>query len=144
MDHTIRVDQPSEQVIPRLVDHLERHALQVTTSFDLRVARGGHTNCRCPHHGQAECTCQYAILLIYDPEHMDKTYRTITVHGQDDTVWLTLLRPPSPPNGNTLAHEAVEAILLHVLLSTVTSPSQISAMEVVETANYVRKPHKCG
>ncbi len=132
MDSTVRVDQPSEQVIPRLVDTLQRHGLQVTTSFDLRLARAGYDNCDCPHHGQAECTCQYAILLIYNSDQLDKVYRTITVHGQDDTVWLTLLQSPDPPNSNTLAHQTIEAILLQALLSLVTPSSQAATREQVK------------
>ena len=86
-------------------------------SFDLRLARAGHADCDCPYHGQAECTCQYAILLVHNSVQEDVTHRTITLHGRDETVWLTLLQSSAPHNGNAIAHEAVEAIILDVLLS---------------------------
>lgn len=119
MNYTLRLDQPGEQITSRLIDTLREWGLQATISFDLRLARTDQIRCGCPYHGQTKCTCQYAVLLVYDPAQEDGTYRTITIHGRDEAVWLTLLQSLMPHNGNAIAHEAVEAIIVAALLSLV-------------------------
>jgi hypothetical protein len=47
---------------------LTRRGFSVVRSFDLRSALAAHADCECPHHGTAQCTCQFVVLLIYgDP-----------------------------------------------------------------------------
>ncbi len=133
VDYTLRVDRPSEQVIPDLVDALQHRGLQATISFDLQLARAGHADCDCPHHGMEGCTCQYAVLLVYDPQPGSGVYRTITVHGRDEQVWLSLLKSPISPTENTLIYEAVEALLLNTLLRLASVPGA----EIVEAAQSV-------
>jgi hypothetical protein len=118
MDYTVRLTQPGEQVLAKLIDALRCQGLQVKA------------DCDCPYHGLMECTCQYAILLIYDPQQLDGTYRTTTIHGRDETVWLTLLQSPVPYNGTALAHEAVEAIILDALLSLVAPVQEIKRAKI--------------
>jgi hypothetical protein len=130
MDYTVRLTQPGEQVLAKLIDALRCQGLQVTISFDLRLARAGHAACDCPYHGLMDCTCQYAVLLIYDPQQLDGTYRTITIHGRDETVWLTLLQSPVPHNESAIAHEAVEAIIMDALLSLVAPVQEIELAEM--------------
>lgn len=130
MDYTVRLEYAGEQVIPKLTEALRRQGLQATISFDLRLARAGHADCDCPYHGQAECTCQYAVLLVYDPQQPDGTYRTITLHGRDETVWLILLQSPLPYDGNAIAHEAVEAIIINALLSLVAPVQEVGPAEM--------------
>ena len=130
MDYTVRLEHPGEQVIPQLIGALQRQGLQATISFDLRLARADHADCDCPYHGQAECTCQYAVLLVYDPAQEDGTYRTITLHGRDETVWLTLLQSSVPHNGNAIAHEAIEAIIMEALLSLVAPVQEVVPAEI--------------
>ncbi len=127
MDYTVRLEHPGEQVIPQLIDALRDQGLQATISFDLRLVRADHAECDCPYHGQAECTCQYAVLLVYDPAQEDGTYRTITIHGRDETVWLTLLQSPVPHHGNAIAYEAVEAIIRGTLLSLVAPVQEVAS-----------------
>lgn len=130
MDYTVRLEHPGEQVIPKLIDALQRQGLQATISFDLRLARADHADCDCPYHGLLDCTCQYAVLLVYDPKQLDGAYRTITVHGRDETVWLTLLQSPVPHSGNAIAYEAVEAIIMDALLSLVAPVQEIESVEM--------------
>lgn len=130
MNYTLRLDQPSEQITSRLLNILRQWDLQATVSFDLRLARTDQIHCDCPYHGQAECTCQYAVLLVYDPKQLDGTYRTITLHGRDETVWLTLLQNPIPHNGNAIAYEAVEAIIMDVLLNLITPVQKVEPVEI--------------
>jgi hypothetical protein len=122
MDYTLHVDQPSERVIPNLMSALQRRELRAMITFDLRLARADHVDCDCPYHSTEDCTCQYAVLLVYDPKQESGVYRTITIHGRDEEVWLSLLKDPSPPTENTLIHEALEAVLLDTLLSLVGTP----------------------
>jgi uncharacterized Zn finger protein len=65
MDYTLRIDRPSEQVIPELVQDLQRRGIRVMLTFDLQLARAQQVTCNCPHHGTVQCTCQYAVLLVY-------------------------------------------------------------------------------
>jgi hypothetical protein len=128
MDYTLQVDRPSEQVIPDLVSALQRQELQVTTSFDLQVARAGQQPCDCPHHGTERCTCQYAVLLIHDPAQNGVSC-TITVHGRDRQVWLSLLKSSAPSTEAIPPHKALEARLLDILLSltAISRPEAVTA-----------------
>lgn len=117
MDHTLRVDRPSEQVIPELVNALQRQGLRVMITFDLQLARANQVDCHCPHHGTERCTCQYAVLLAYSDQGQESAvYRTITIHGRDQQVWLSLLRSPALPANEHSAHEALGSELLSILL----------------------------
>ncbi len=122
MDHTLYVDRPSEQVIPDLVEALQGQGLRVVISFDLQLARAGQSACCCPHHGTEDCTCQYAVLLVYASKQTHLGYRTITVHGRDGKVWLSLLENPSPPADVDATDDSWEIELLTVLLSLVNTP----------------------
>ena len=130
MNYRLRLDQSSEQVTIKLMNCLQQQGLQVTVSFDLRLARADQIHCNCPYHGQAECTCQYAVLLVYDPQQLDGAYCTITIHGRDETVWLMLLQSPIPHSRNAIAYEAVEAIIMEALLNLVAPVQEVEAAEM--------------
>lgn len=77
-------------------DKLALADLQVVTSFDLRTARTVHTDCSCPHHGEAACDCQMVVLLVYG---RDGGPATLVLHGRDSRTHLSLAdrsgqRPP--------------------------------------------------
>lgn len=59
---------------------LAGQGLQVVRSFDLRSALATHPDCPCPHHGTAQCDCQFIVLLVYG-----ETGRPVVVnlHGSD-------------------------------------------------------------
>ena len=63
-----------------LKQNLEIIGYQVIRSFDLQRARGMHTECACPYHGNAQCDCQMIVLLIYLSN--GEPY-TLLVHGRD-------------------------------------------------------------
>jgi hypothetical protein len=44
-----------------------RVTLSAERSFDLLSALHDQPDCPCPHHGHAPCTCQYVVLLAYEP-----------------------------------------------------------------------------
>ncbi len=124
MDHTLRVDRPSEQVIPELVNALQRRGLRVMITFDLQLARANQVDCQCPHHGTERCTCQYAVLLAYARRGKSEVYRTITIHGRDQQVWLSLLKSPKLPNRAYTAYEALGSELLDILLGLANQSSK--------------------
>lgn len=53
-----------EQTVTALTATLAQHGYRIERSFDLRSAL--HGDCPCPHHGTAQCTCQYVVLLVYE------------------------------------------------------------------------------
>ena len=116
MDYTLHLERPGERVIPELVRELERHGLRVMITFDLQLARASQVECRCPHHGTERCTCQYAVLLVYDRARGSGVYRTLTLHGRDEAVWLSLLQSPTLPAEVRPAHEALGREILDILL----------------------------
>jgi hypothetical protein len=122
MDHTLRVDRPSEQVMSELVNALQRRGLRVMITFDLQLARANQVDCQCPHHGTERCTCQYAVLLAYARKGKSGVYRTITIHGRDQQVWLSLLKSPTLPDRVDSAYQTLGAELLDIL-SGLANPS---------------------
>ena len=81
--------------------------LQVVRSFDLRSARMAHAECTCPHHGTAQCTCQFVVLLVYG---RSGTPVTLVVHGHDEQTWLSLVDTPQQPADMRLAAEIAQAL----------------------------------
>lgn len=64
--------------------------VRVVRSFDLQTARQGlldSSSCPCPHHGTAQCTCQYLVYLIY-ADGTEPT--TVVVHGFDDHTEISM------------------------------------------------------
>jgi hypothetical protein len=118
MAHTLHLNQSSEDVLRSLVKALNRRELQVVASFNLRQARAQQVDCPCPYHETADCSCQYIVLLVFAPKRPSEGYRTITLHGRDGQVWLSLLESPFPPAGTSL-----EAVLLNILLG-LTGPDR--------------------
>jgi hypothetical protein len=130
MSHTLCVERPSEQVIPELVNALQRRGLRVTITFDLQLARANQVDCQCPHHGTERCTCQYAVLLAYARRGKTSVYRTITIHGRDQQVWLSLLKSPKLPDRAYSAYEALGSELLDILLGLATpSRTDLAAVD---------------
>lgn len=122
MDYTVRINQANKQIIPALIHELERQKLRGILTFDFQHARSPHLSCNCPHHGTDACNCQYAVLLVYDPQHGYEIYRTITIHGRDEQVWLSLLQKPASARQLEPAHQTLEAKLLAILFSLAELP----------------------
>ncbi len=56
-----------EQTVAMLTATMASHGYRLERSFDLRSALHNHPDCPCPHHGTSQCTCQYVVLLAYEP-----------------------------------------------------------------------------
>ena len=86
---------------------LSSAGLQVVRSFDLRSARVAHAECTCPHHGTAECTCQFVVLLVYGQGGAPVT---LVAHGHDGQTWLSLVDTPQQPADMKLAAKIAQAL----------------------------------
>jgi len=131
VDYTVRTNRPDKEIIPELIRALERQALHAILTFDFQHARSPHVGCGCPHHGTEACNCQYAVLLVYDRQHGYEVYRTITIHGRDEQVWLSLLKRPVSAKQTMPAHEALETKLLEILFR-LAAPIQTEEAEAGE------------
>ena len=74
-----------EVVSTYLTQSLIAAGYPVVRSFDLQRARGAHTGCACPHHGEAQCNCQMIVLLVYLPNGEP---HTLLIHGRDGVTHL--------------------------------------------------------
>jgi len=103
----LTVPSDSQTTIEQSVQQLDLAGLLVVRSFDLKVARAAHVNCRCPHHGTDQCDCQLVVLLVYG---QDKTPVTLVVHGHDGQTQISLVEAPEQPPAQDLVNSIVQAI----------------------------------
>jgi hypothetical protein len=93
VDHQVQVATDCESAVQTLTGALETQGLRVYRSFDLRTALTSLPDCGCPHHGTDQCTCQFAVLLVYghtpSPVH-------VVAHGHDGQTWLSVLQANGP------------------------------------------------
>jgi hypothetical protein len=96
-----------EEATTHTAQLLSSVGLQVVRSFDLRSARMAHAECACPHHGTAQCTCQFVVLLVYGRGGAPVT---LVVHGHDGQTWLSLVDIPQQPADMRLATKIAQAL----------------------------------
>jgi hypothetical protein len=93
MVQSVRFRAPGEQVVGAITAALARRGYSLMRSFDLQTVRARHSEgCACPHHGTAECTCQYVVLLAYPPVRAGRLAAPsgITAHTNGDTTLVTV------------------------------------------------------
>ena len=88
------VQQECEESTAQAVRLLAEAGLPIVRSFDLRSARAAHADCTCPHHGTAQCTCQFVVLLVYG---QGGSPATLVAHGHDGQTWFSLVDTPQQP-----------------------------------------------
>lgn len=96
-----------EEATTQTVQLLSGAGLQVVRSFDLRSARMAHAECTCPHHGTAQCTCQFVVLLVYGQGGAPVT---LVAHGHDEQTWLSVVDSPQQPADMKLATQIAQAL----------------------------------
>jgi hypothetical protein len=106
MKHQVPID--SDIAVASLTRALEARGLRVYLSFNLRSAVAAIHDCACPHHGTDQCTCQYAVLLVYRKTHPPAQ---VVVHGCDGKTWFSL-----PTSDNAAA--ALQRFILEILGDT--------------------------
>jgi len=102
-----------EQTVIMLTATMAAYGYRIERSFDLRSALHDHPDCACPHHGTSQCSCQYVVLLAYEPAIVAPP-AVITVHECDG---VTRVRVTAGQPGGRLAwalpaalDEAVNAV----------------------------------
>ena len=96
-----------EEAATQAVQLLSSAGLRVMRSFDLRSARADHAECTCPHHGTAQCTCQFIVFLVYGQSSAPVT---LVAHGHDGQTWLSLVDTPQQPADMKLAARIAQAL----------------------------------
>jgi hypothetical protein len=95
MDHHQSIAATCEQTVTAVSHTLAAYGYRVERSFDLRSALHDQPDCPCPHHGATQCTCQYMVLLAYEPAP-GAPPAVITAHECDG---ITRVRVASEPGG---------------------------------------------
>lgn len=108
-----------DQVVNLLTRSLAARGYDVHRSFDLQSARDSlkdPESCPCPHHGTAECTCQYVVLQVsvYEDEPV-----SLVIHGHDDVTRLSIDRFLQAE-----ANQSIAAILQDDVLSVIPPSAQ--------------------
>lgn len=87
---------------------ITRRGLSVVRSFDLRSALTIHADCECPHHGTAQCTCQFTVLLVYGgaPQPV-----TLTIHCRDSRTQAQIVHDATNRPDPHLAEQVMTALL---------------------------------
>ncbi|GEM_PF-1189130 len=135
MDASILFDFDGETVTRAATAALMRRGLHVVRSFDLRSALTPHVNCECPHHGTAQCTCQFVVLLVYGgPSTLPLVARQVaaaplvlTLHSHDDRTSAQIVRDAANVPDPHLAEQVMAALTEAAL----TAPTQ-NALASVE------------
>ena len=90
-----------------VTEALMRRGLRVVRSFDLRSAITGHHQCACPHHGTAQCLCQYVVLLVYAASGAPAV---VTAHGRDGSTELQIVEDPNAPTDPAVTRLVLAAL----------------------------------
>jgi hypothetical protein len=126
MTQLFTLECPGDEAVLWIIEALTRADLQVTTSFDLRVAREAHSDCPCPYHGTAVCDCQMVVLVVYGPSAAPAT---LVVHSRDGHTWLS----PADDPGKRLSRKLVAAF--RAKLSSDNSPLHLQARPAPQTSD---------
>ena len=94
LSDSILFESGGETTAQALTAAFTRRGLRVVRSFDLRSALAGHSDCDCPYHGTARCTCQFAVLLVYGKTGAPVV---VTIHSHDAQARVRIV----PPMGGT-------------------------------------------
>ncbi len=106
MQQERQLTTPCEQTISVLLAIMPLHGIRLECSFDLRSALHDQPDCPCPHHGTTHCTCQYVVLLAYEPTSADPP-AVITAHECDG---ITRVRVASSKPGGKLSWPLLAAL----------------------------------
>jgi hypothetical protein len=87
---------------------LTRRGFYVVRSFDLRSALAAHAKCECPHHGAAQCTCQFTVLLVYGDAPQPVT---LTIHCRDNQTQAQIAHDATTQPDPQLAENVMTALV---------------------------------
>ena len=109
-----QLSTPCEETLAILMAIMPIHGIHLERSFDLRSALHHQPDCPCPQHGTTSCTCQYVVLLAYDPATAAPP-AVITAHECDG---ITRVRVTASEPGGSLSWPLLAA--LDAALATAT------------------------
>ncbi len=119
MNESIVFNFDSETATKAAVATLTRHGLHIVRSFDLRSALIAHDGCECPHHGTAQCDCQFVVLLTYGDAAEPVV---ITMHSRDNRTEARIVRDATTIPDSRLA-EVVMAALVEAAITLQAAPA---------------------
>jgi len=106
MQRDLTIASPCEQTLSMLISTMALHGFRLERSFDLRSALHDQPDCPCPHHGTAQCTCQYVVLLAYE-EAANAPPAVLTAHECDG---ITRVRVAAGQPGERLSWSLLAAL----------------------------------
>jgi len=131
MNENILYDCNGETAAQAATETLTRRGFRVVRSFDLRSAMTTHADCECPHHGTAQCTCQFVVLLAYgDPSTgSGGAPVVITAHSRDAQAQVQLVRDANSRPDPRLVEQVMAALFEAALTAqaVLPRPTEVSA-----------------
>ena len=107
------LEQSCDEAVDWVRGQLTNIHLSVVRTFDLQIARHGHENCPCPHHGTDQCDCQMVVLLVYG---CDRHPVSIVAHGYNGQTWFSVVDTPQQR-----ADPRIEAAIRTVFVPHITA-----------------------
>jgi hypothetical protein len=104
---SIAFDFDGPTVTQAVTSALTRRGFYVVRSFDLRSALTADLACDCPHHGTAQCTCQFVVLLVYGTAAEPAV---LTVHCRDDQTQARIIHDATTVPDPRLAEQVMAAL----------------------------------
>jgi len=131
---SILFDCNGETAAQAATEALARRGFRVVRSFDLRSALAplaAHADCECPHHGTAQCTCQFVVLLVYsDPSAgSGGAPVVITTHSRDAQAQVQIVRDANSRPDARLVEQVMAALFEAALTvqAVLPRPTEVSA-----------------
>jgi hypothetical protein len=122
MNESIVLNFDSGTTAKAVMMALARHGLLVIRSFDLRSALNAQGGCECPHHGAAQCNCQFVVLLAYG-EPAEPV--AVTLHSRDNWTEIWIVHDAMTIPDPNLAEEVMVALVEAAFaLQAATVPTQ--------------------
>ena len=112
MNNSLLFDCNGETAAQAATDFLTRRSFRVVRSFDLHSALAAHADCECPHHGTAQCTCQFVVLLAYgDPSTgSGGAPVVVTAHSRDAQAQVQIVRDAAARPDPRLVEQVMAAL----------------------------------
>ena len=107
MNNSLLFDCNGETAAQAATDFLTRRSFRVVRSFDLHSALAAHADCECPHHGTAQCTCQFVVLLAYGESGAPVV---VTAHSRDAQAQVQIVRDADARPDPRLVEQVMAAL----------------------------------
>ena len=128
MNEGIVFNSGSDHAVKAVTAALTRRGFYVSRSFDLRSALTSQGGCECPHHGTAQCNCQFIVLLVYG-EAAEPV--ALTTHSCDNRTEAQIVHDAMTIPDPRLADEVMAALVeATIALQAASIPTQEVAVHV--------------